>query len=122
MDLVLNAPMFVHFDSSSIFIKWVLISASKCTGFCYTKNTNIEQGRSHWADQGEDSPPLQFSNQRRPKSFSFKHQVYCFIAGLLHHVGLSEKVLYLTLDLLKSFSLWTIQKKTAINESLNSRL
>ena len=31
----------------------------------------------------------------------------------------SEKVRYLTLDLLKIFSLWTIQKKTTMNESLN---
>ena len=34
-------------------------------------------------------------------------------------VGPSEKVRYLTLDLLKIFSLWTIRKKTTMNESLN---
>ena len=35
----------------------------------------------------------------------------------------SEKVWYLTLDLLKSFSLWTIWKKTTMNENLlNVRL
>ena len=38
------------------------------------------------------------------------------------HVGPSEKIQYLTLDLLKSFFLWTIQKKTTMNEDLNLRL
>ena len=38
------------------------------------------------------------------------------------HVKPSEKVRYLTLDLLNSFFLWTIQKKTTRNESLNLRL
>ena len=37
------------------------------------------------------------------------------------HVRSSEKVRYLTLDLLKSFFLWTIRKKTTKNESLNLR-
>ena len=35
----------------------------------------------------------------------------------LLHVGPSERVQYLTLDLLKSLFLWTIQKKTTKNES-----
>ena len=38
------------------------------------------------------------------------------------HVWPSEKALYLTLDLLKSLLLWTIQKKTIMNKSLNVRL
>ena len=38
------------------------------------------------------------------------------------HVGPSEKVRYLTLDLLKSFSLRNIRKKTTMNEILSVRL
>ena len=38
------------------------------------------------------------------------------------HVGPSEKVPYLTLDLLKSFLLCTIRKKITLNEILNVRL
>ena len=37
----------------------------------------------------------------------------------LHQFGPSEMVRYLMLDLLKIFSLWTIQKKATVNESLN---
>ena len=37
-------------------------------------------------------------------------------------VGSSENVQYITLDLLKSFLLWNIRKKTTLNESLNVRL
>ena len=35
------------------------------------------------------------------------------------HVGPSEKGRYLTLDLLKSFFLWTDRRKATINERLN---
>ena len=38
------------------------------------------------------------------------------------YVRPSEKARYLTLDLLKSFLLWTIRKKTTMNQSLNIRL
>ena len=38
------------------------------------------------------------------------------------HVGPSEKVWYLTLDLLKCFLLWTIRKENTMNESLNVKL
>ena len=33
----------------------------------------------------------------------------------------SEKIQYLTLDLLKSFLLWILQKKTTMNKSLKVR-
>ena len=42
--------------------------------------------------------------------------------NILLHVGPSEKVQYLTLDLLKSFLLWSIRKKTTMDKSLNIRL
>ena len=35
------------------------------------------------------------------------------------HIEYFEKIRYLTLDLLKCFLLWTIQKNTTMNESLN---
>ena len=38
------------------------------------------------------------------------------------YVEPSEKVRYLTLGVLKSFFLWTIRKKTTMNESLKLRL
>ena len=38
------------------------------------------------------------------------------------HLGRSEKSRYLSLDLLKSFLLWTIPKNTSMNKSLNVRL
>ena len=38
------------------------------------------------------------------------------------HIGLSEKVRYLTLDLLKSFFLWTIRKKTSIVSLIIGRI
>ena len=55
----------------------------------------------------------------------FEQFMVAFLFFYLHNrnrslqVGPSEKVRYLTLDLLKIFSLWTIRKKTTINESLN---
>ena len=58
----------------------------------------------------------------------FRQFTVAFYFFLLHrgnrslHVGPSEKVRYLTLDLLKSFLLWTVRKKTTTNESLNVRL
>ena len=98
--------------------------------------------------------PLQFLNQTRSNSFSFKHQRFCnlwvfknyknqefFIvyaaifgqygANFIFQVhcgnrslqnGLSGKVLYLMLDLLKSFLLSIIQNKTTRNEILSVRL
>ena len=88
------------------------------------------------------------------KSFSFKHQRYCFLRMFRNdidqkfhnfyracynlwrlfifsnlnrgnrslHVVPSAKVRHLTLDLLKSFFLWTIWNKIIKNESLNLRL
>ena len=58
-----------------------------------------DQGRSHWGkDEGGEGmcsramPPLQFPNQTRSTSFSFKHQGFCFLLALrnytdrkLHH-------------------------------------
>ena len=38
------------------------------------------------------------------------------------HVGPSEKVRHVTLDLPKSFLLWTIRKKTTMNKSLTVKL
>ena len=38
------------------------------------------------------------------------------------YVGPDEKVRYLTLELLKSFLLWTIQKKITMNEGLDIRI
>ena len=37
-------------------------------------------------------------------------------------IGPSKKFRYLTLDIMKSFLLWTIRRKTTMNESLNFRL
>ena len=99
---------------------------------------------------------LQFLNQTRSKSFTFKHHGYCFnecsditrtrnftiftvyvtIFGQfmaafhffqLHSEnrslpnGAFKKVRYLTLELLESSLLWTIQRKTTVNKSLNIR-
>ena len=48
--------------------------------------------------------------------------IFANYIGKSLHVGPSEKVQYLTVDLLKRFFSWTIGKKTTMNESLNLRL
>ena len=90
-------------------------------------------------------PSTPFPNEKKSNSFSFK-QGYCFLrafrklvdqkfrefydvyynififsnnTGEINHF---KKVRYFRLDLLKSFLLWTIQKKTAMSDSLNVEL
>ena len=74
-----------------------------------------------------------FRNYTDQKSYNFYRVIFgqfmvAFHFFKLHrgnrslHVGSSEKVRYLTLDLLESFFLWTIRRKTTTNESLNLRL
>ena len=50
-------------------------------------------------------------------SYFFYYFFYLHRGEISLHVGLSEKVQYVTLDLLKSFSLWAIWKKNTMNES-----
>ena len=44
------------------------------------------QGRSYWGNQGAMASPLQFPNQIRSKSFSFKHQGYCLLRMFRNYV------------------------------------
>ena len=106
---------------------------------------SLIQGRSHWGIQGGHDTPTSISNQTRTKSFSFNHRGYCFlrmfrnytdqkfhsfyrvyyniqtICGGIFSNNIGEKD-YLMLDLLKSFFLWVIRKKTTMKESFNLRL
>ena len=45
------------------------------------------QGRSHLGMQGAMAPRLQFPNQTKSKSFSFKHYGYCFSRMFRNHTG-----------------------------------
>ena len=60
---------------------------------------------------GDHGPPTSISKPKKVHSFSFKDQGYCFLLVFRNfgnrslHVGPSEKIQYLMLDLVKRFLL-----------------
>ena len=70
--------------SKTQYLQWVKSTEKFLGGVLFIKAIRklcvALQGRSHQGARGSMAPPLlQFPNQKRSNSFSFKHQGYCFL-------------------------------------------
>ena len=91
-------------------------SKSNSLNFKHQEYCFLRVLRNYTDQKFHDFYPVYYNFWTIYSGFSFS------LTTQITHVGSSENIRYLTLDLLKSFLLWAIQKKTTMNESFNVTL